>query len=397
MPGKPYPSFPLTPHRNGQFCKKIRGRLFYFGSVGDPDAALKRYHEQCEALHSGRVDEVKKREGLTVGDLANAFLASAEARRGAGTLAPRTFADYFRDCERLVNFFRKDRLVESIVHDDIKKFRESLSRGVNATTLSGRVGVTRSIFKFAYEEELIDRPIRFERELKRPEQRVLRRSRAASGRKHFLSTEIRQLFDAAPLHLRAMILLGINCGMGNRDVAALPANAIDLEHGWIDFPRPKTGVGRRCPLWPETVAAIKAVLKCRESVPIKRQPAAEGLLFVTRTGQPFVRSVAKVDAEGRPGVVEHDAIATKLRRIMNLKGINLRGLGFYGLRRSFETIGAETGNQVAVDSTMGHVPQASDMSAVYRQGVAESALRHVTDHVRTWLFPSAKKRRVRQK
>ncbi|QJW92583.1 hypothetical protein FTUN_0080 [Frigoriglobus tundricola] len=28
--------------------------------------------------------------------------------------------------------------------------------------------------------------------------------------------------------------------------------------GEIDFPRPKTDIARRCPLWPETVAALRA-------------------------------------------------------------------------------------------------------------------------------------------
>jgi integrase len=390
-PGKPYKSFPLTPHRNGQFCKKIRGQIFYFGSVSDPEAALRRYHEHSAGLHSGQITEVKRGEDeFTIRDLANRFLEAAEARKEAGELNARTFADYFRDCQRLIKFFGRNRTVESITRDDIKKLRAFLARGVNPQTLNGRVGVTRSIFRFAYDEELIEKPIRFGKDLKRPDKRVMRRSRAEAGRKHFLAAEIRGILDAAPLQLKAMILLGINCGLGNKDVAELPANCIDLEHGWIDYPRPKTGVRRRCPLWPETIKAIKAVTDRAGETQKGRRPEATGLLFVTRKGFPFVRSEPKVSASGQPYVVEHDAIATTLKRILERKRIAIPGLGFYGLRRSFETIGGETGNQVAVDHIMGHVPAANDMAAVYRQHVAESALRLVTDHVRHWLFSKAR-------
>ena len=31
-PRKPSPSFPLTPHNNGQWCKKIRGKIHFFGT-----------------------------------------------------------------------------------------------------------------------------------------------------------------------------------------------------------------------------------------------------------------------------------------------------------------------------------------------------------------------------
>ena len=32
-PSKPYPSFPLAPHNNGQWCKKVRGKI-YFSAYG---------------------------------------------------------------------------------------------------------------------------------------------------------------------------------------------------------------------------------------------------------------------------------------------------------------------------------------------------------------------------
>jgi hypothetical protein len=36
-PSKPYPEPPLTAHPAGYWCKKIRGKLHYFGKWEDPD------------------------------------------------------------------------------------------------------------------------------------------------------------------------------------------------------------------------------------------------------------------------------------------------------------------------------------------------------------------------
>lgn len=385
--GKPYKSFPLTPHRNGQFCKKIRGVVYYFGSVKDPEAALKRYHLHCNGLHTGELRAVDRdRGGLTVRELANRFMEAADGRRDAGELSDRTFTDYYRDCARLIKFLGADRLVESITQEDLLELRRKLARGVGPTTLNGRVGVTRSILSFAYDAELIEKPIRYSKVLRRPSKKTLRRSQAQAGRKHFHAKEIRTLLKASPPELRAMILLGINCGLGNTDVAALPTSYVDLEHRCLDYPRAKTGVRRRCPLWPETIEAINAVLAAKKECRTPERPEVAGLLFVTRNGFPYVRSSYKTLPNGKPSLVEHDVIATKLKRIMEKQGIAQPGLGFYGLRNSFETIGAETGNQVAVDHIMGHIPHASDMGAVYRRHIAKKALLKVTRHVHKWLF-----------
>ena len=42
-PGKPTPGFPLFPHRNGQWAKKINDKFRYFGPWSDPQGALARY------------------------------------------------------------------------------------------------------------------------------------------------------------------------------------------------------------------------------------------------------------------------------------------------------------------------------------------------------------------
>ena len=54
------------------------------------------------------------------------------------------------------------------------------------------------------------------------------------------------------------VLLGINCAFGATDVSSLPESALDLAGSWVTFPRPKTAIERRCPLWPETIATLRA-------------------------------------------------------------------------------------------------------------------------------------------
>ena len=57
---------------------------------------------------------------------------------------------------------------------------------------------------------------------------------------------------------------------------------------------------------------------------------------------------------------------------------------FYALRHTFETIGGEAKDQVAVDHIMGHIRD--DMASVYRERISDERLKAVSDHVRKWVF-----------
>jgi len=155
-------------------------------------------------------------------------------------------------------------------------------------------------------------------------------------------------------------------GFGNTDLALLPINALDLENGWLDYPRPKTGIERRIPLWPETIEAIREVLDERHEPKDKRDAS---LLFIGRRGESYV-------AQHR--------VTQEYKRVAKWAGVE--GRTFYDLRRTFQTIGEESGDLTAVQSIMGHAPASGDMSAVYRQRVSDERLRRVTEHVRDWLF-----------
>src|SRR5262245_45121972 len=239
-PAKPYPEFPLFPHATGRWAKKIRGKTHYFGPWSDPDGALRKYLAEKDALHAGR----KPRPGpdaLTVKGAANDFLNGKQALVAAGELSPRTWAGYKIAADELVRHLGKARLVSDLDPQDFASLREKMSRKWGPHRLGTTIQYVRSVFKHAFDAGLIPAPVRFGPGFRRPTKKTMRLHRAGQGPKVFTADEVRRLLNAAGRALKAMVLLGINAGFGNADCANLPLSALDLERGFIDFPRPKTG------------------------------------------------------------------------------------------------------------------------------------------------------------
>ncbi len=370
-PGKPYDHFPLFPHASGQWAKKIRGKMHYFGKWDDPDAALTNYEKQKDDLHAGRTPRLAAEDG-TVKNLVNTFLNHKDALLQAGELSAHTRAKYQTATDEVIAFFGKTRLAADLRPEDFAKLRKRMAAKWGVYRLGDMIQHVRSIFKHGHDSGLLPLPVVFGPGFARPTKKAQRLHRAEQGPKLFTASEVRKLIDGAGVQLRAMILLGINCGFRNTDCANLPLRAVDLDNAVIDFPPPKTGIARRCPLWPETVTAL------REALTKRREPRSDddaGLFFITFRGQSFQAS-----EKDRP-------IAQVMAWLLRKLGINGRkGLGFYTLRHVFRTVADESKDQPAVDFIMGH--EVPHMSAVYRETISDERLRAVADHVRRWLFPS---------
>lgn len=278
-------------------------------------------------------------------------------------------------------------MVTDLRADDFERLRVVLAKTLKQVALGNAIQRVRSLFKYAYDAEPIDRPIRFGPGFKRPGKKTLRKARKENGARMFESTDLLQIIHKAKVQLKAIILLGINCGFGNADVGRLPLSALDLQHGRVDYPRPKTGIDRRCPFWPETVEALRKAIAKR---PKPKNPDDAGLVFITKHGGRWSKEAVlpeELTEETKIGV--DDPISNAFKKVLVALKIERRRRGFYALRHTFETIAGDSRDQVAVDFIMGHSPDSGDMSAVYRERVSDERLRAVADHVHAWLFKDA--------
>jgi integrase len=386
-PNKPYPTFPLFAHQAGVWAKKIKGKMYYFGKWDDPDEALKKYNAEKDALHAGKKPRPDA-DGYALKMLCNDFLRAKQALVDSGELTRRSWQNYKETCDLVLAAFGKARLVADLDPDDFGELRKAMvDRGWGAVTLGNCVQRCRVLFKFAFDNGHIDRPVRYGQNFKTPSRKTVRLVRAEKGPKLFTAGEVRALLRGREVSgengtvlvetavaMRAMILLGVNCGFGNADCGRLAKANLDLDAGVIDYPRPKTGIQRRCLLWPETVAAIREALAVR---PEPKDPADADLVFVTRFGQPRAKDTAD------------QTLSKEFAKLLKAFGFNTRGgLGFYTLRHVFRTVADEAKDQPAADYMMGH--ESPHMRSVYREAISDERLKAVSHHVRKWLYGPAR-------
>ena len=370
-PRKPHKDFPLFAHSAGVWAKKIRGRLRYFGPWGDPDKALQKYLDQKDDLLAGRTPRAG-REGLTVVDLVNRFLTAKKARMDSGEIKAQTFNEYHKMCGIIAKRFGPRRLVDDLTAEDFQTMRAEMAKCWGPVRLANQVQRVRSLFKFGYDSGLIEKPVRFGPEFKKPSDKVLRLARKDKGKRLFEPQDIRRMLDAASPQLRAMILLGVNGGLGCTDCALLPVAALNLETGWLDYARAKTGVDRRIPLWPETVEALREAITRR---PRPKHEEYKDLVFISKRGKAY------------GGAKEtHWLVSGETAKLLTKLGLRRPGLGFYTLQHVFATVADAAGDRVAVNHIMGHTLSRNDMGAVYREKIGDDRLQVVTEFVRKWLF-----------
>ena len=399
-PEKPSDDFPLTAHRCGQWCKKINGQLYYFGPWEDWQEALAVYIHRRSEIEAGQVKPGrvsankeaprKSAGGITVSDLCNHFLTVKELSMTGGTLSPQTFDEYQDVCKQVTAHLGRNRTVKSLTPTDFAGLKQALAQGVNGPVSIERlvklIGISRSIFMYGEKNRLYSGVV-FGTEFVRPSQKQRRlakakRKRNGEGNRMFASEDIRSILDIANPQMKALVLLALNSGMGNTDLALMSFGVLDLDKAFIDYPRPKTGVERLIPPLAGDGAG-RARGHQDETHPSIRH---ENIVFITQKGTLW----ARYDDEGEDGKrrrgVPVSPLTQAYRRLMERTGTRRKHRGFYSLRHTFRTLVDELPDRGAIDLVMGH-EATNDMRIHYVEETDLVRLKRVVNHVRKWLYP----------
>lgn len=375
-------------HPTGQWAKKFKGVMHYYGK--DKEAAFAAWEKQQSYV---AIDIAPPRGSCpTLTELGNVYADFMRRAVDAGEPASRTATKYTKSIRRLIAITCADCRVDALrpidfgtikeklalpitLDDDSKRFGGRMVKRRVITTVAIDIRNIRVFLNWCYKQEHIEHPPKLGDEFTPVTRKALRKKRAVDGPKDLSAKSINATLAKCKPVMRAILLLGINAGLGNQDIADIKRSDIGKlkpkGENWIDLPRGKTGAPRRFVLWPETTAAIKGYLVHR--------PRAAGAdnrerLFLTRTGLAWVR---------QDGELRTDSIGTEFAKARKLAKVK-RG-SFYDLRRTFRTIAAQTRDREAVDFVMGHVEDANDMDAVYTQWIDDERIKRVCDHVRQWL------------
>ncbi len=342
--------FPLTLHPTGQYCKKIKGKLRYFGT--DKKRALESYLAQATFLHGTQsVMQKVSNDKITLRQLVDLYLQYQHARVLADNLTPRHYNEQIGSLNKLTAFLGQGCRIESISTLDLQNYKRKLQiHYASVDRLNLNMSIMKAMFHWAKRNDVLEYI---------PNIDAISKSKVVHKEMYtFNSQQINKLLSAADIKMKAMIWLGLNCGFGCTDCGKLQWSDLDFKDGRVKLARNKTGVERNFPLWPETMQALKEL------------PRSGPFVFYTLHGHLWIRTVVKTNDDGERKYVFVNRITPTFSRLMKKVRIHApKGTGFYSLRRTAATVAARSGDPFAVQRLLGHVDLT--MATRYVQDVSE--------------------------
>ncbi|GAA4424662.1 hypothetical protein GCM10023155_10960 [Bremerella cremea] len=189
------------------------------------------------------------------------------------------------------------------------------------------------------------------------------------GPKEFFTVDqVKRLYSVANERMKLWILLGLNAGLTQREIATLDAGMINWETGVLERPRNKTGELTRARLWPVTLNKLK-----------EQRTASGSPLLVTASGQPLV-----VDREVDGAVSRTDTIGGRFNKLRIKVGVS-------SPFKAFRKTGADFIEERQSELTSFYLSHATQGTKAYYVRQHFDRLFTLTDEI---IDVTAKKRRV---
>jgi len=203
----------LTLHPTGQYCKKINGKIHYFGT--NKKQALERYLEQATYLHGGQdLIQTASNGNMTLKQLCDFYLRYQHSKVLADELTPRHHNDQTNSLSKLTSFLGKGRRVKGISTLDLQNYKRKLQGAYgSAHRVNLHIGAMKAMFHWARKNDILQNT---------PNIDAVSKGKIVHQEMYiFTSEQIKKLLSAADVKMRAMIWLGLNCGFGCTDCAQL--------------------------------------------------------------------------------------------------------------------------------------------------------------------------------
>lgn len=417
-PSLPYPEFPLRPHRNGQWFKSIwnsrskRSEQFYFGAwkddaegeraLNDPDTG---WLARRQSIRNG-TDNLRVTNSasiVTLGELMASFLSYKRSRVTAHELSARTLGDYIREVEKFVAFLKPSTPVAGLRPEHFAAYMRHMieDRKLGLYARKRVRTYLNTLLRYGTRNGWYLMPNTGTEWIMPPaDADSVRRAKIRAGLKDYsdrvlTGEEIDRLLARAQPAFKAIILLGVNCGLGPADIGRLRWEMLNMKTGRLMFPRPKTGVMRIGYVWRKTREALLRVRTLKWNREALKREGECSLIFITRKGLPYYREreVHKViEVDGKKftklaGIAVENAVSITFLRIA--KELKLEGVHFYRLRHTFKTYAKRARDPEAADVMMGHKDRS--IGKVYdHEQVAWKRVRRAAKVVHRRLWPKPK-------
>jgi len=337
----------LTKSSDGRWRKQINGKMKYFGKV-IPKAEARSYRD-AEKRYFQFLDDRERNNGvetsilnLTIAEFAEKYLESEYARYARGEITAVWFEAvrcHISDFVERVNWNKPLRYLSEL---DLEKYRnevlllpksEKTGRKISTHTARARLSTVKQMVKWGFQIKLIET-------LPRNLDGYSKVRHPATGVTTYSREEIQLLYMNANNRTKCWILLALNCGYGQKDIADLRVEEVNLVHGRIRRKRSKTGVETNHKLWPKTVELLRETGRF-EAGPDER-------VFLSRFGKPLVQEEYRNDKLRRS-----DGIRTMFEKLRKRVGLQT-GRGFYTLRKTAATE-IERIDPTVTEMFLGHV------------------------------------------